>query len=176
MLTASFSFHPAGFTAGLLPIPSALRFSNGRRCAVPPDPDQSLPAWARPQAKRPRTTASSASGRIRDFQICPIWYTACACWQKELAFWPATCERSELPLEAGTAGKAHQTGVNHRCTPFCGIAPQNLPLPWVRVFGLKMADLGLVSAGAKPAAPCTDTFSAEKAIKTGIFRKMPSID
>ena len=52
-----------------------------------------------------------------------VYRHACACCRKELACRPATCERSELPLQAGTAGKAHQKGVNHRCTPFCGIAP-----------------------------------------------------
>ena len=146
MLTASFSFHPAGFTAGLLPIPSAMRFPSGRRCAAPPDPDQTLPAWALPPSEAPQDDRVVRIRQHGGFSNLPdlVCRHACACCRKELACRPATCERSELPLEAGTAGKAHQkrgepqvhpflrycasqTGL-HGCGSFCGIAPQNLAL------------------------------------------------
>jgi hypothetical protein len=47
-----------------------------------------------------------------------VYQPAFACCRKELACRPATCERSELPLQAGTAGKAHQKRGEPQVRPF----------------------------------------------------------
>jgi len=117
MLTASFSFHPAGFTAGLLPTPSALGFPIGRRCAVPPDhtcPHGHSPSEAPQDDRVVRTRQHGSFSNLPDL----VERYAGACCRKELAYRPATCERSELPLQAGTAGKAHQKRGEPQVRPF----------------------------------------------------------